>query len=555
VYFDSITMFVFLLLGARFLEMTARARASEAQERLVKALPALAERLPDWPADGAGQEVPVSALAPGDLVRVRPGATVPVDGEVLAGESEVSEALITGEAQPLRRRAGDPVIGGSHNIASPLVVCVTRVGEDTVLAGILRLLDRAAADKPRLAQLADRVAQWFVAALLAVAAVVAVAWYFIDPSRALWVTVAVLVVSCPCALSLATPAALTAATGALYGRGVLVTRGHALETIARATHFVFDKTGTLTEGRQSLAIVVTLSAASREEALRLAAAVEQSSEHPLARALVAAARGTLPAAGSARNLAGQGMEATVAGRRLRAGRPEFVADLHGRPLPSELAAVSDEMSVVALGDADGWIALFAFADPLRARSRATVEELTGAGMRVCLLSGDRPEVVARRAAELGIAHWRGGATPADKVAYVQALQEQGAVVVMVGDGINDAAVLARAQASIAMGSGADLAQVSADAVLMGGRIEEVAGALRLARRTVRIVRQNLVWAFLYNIVAIPLAAAGLVTPLVAGAGMALSSLAVVGNAMRLLGWRAASDALRPVRQAPAPRSG
>jgi Cu2+-exporting ATPase len=541
VYFDSITMFVFLLLGARFLEMTARARASEAQERLVKALPALAEKLAGWPGSDVGEEVPVSTLMPGDFLRVRPGAAVPTDGEVVAGESEVSEALITGEAQPLPRRAGDAVVGGSVNVSGPLVLRVTRVGEDTVLAAILRLLDHATADKPRLAQLADRVAQWFVAALLAIAAVVAVVWYVIDPGRALWVTVAVLVVSCPCALSLATPAALTAATGALYGRGVLVTRGHALETIARATHFVLDKTGTLTEGRQRLAGVIPLAAITDEEALRLAAAVERASEHPLARALCAAVPGGVHAAHDVRNVPGQGIEATVDGRRLRAGRPEFVAALHGQALPGELAGIGDDVSVVALGVEHGWLALFTFADPLRATARQTVAELHAAGVQVCLLSGDRQEVVARRAAELGIRDWRGGATPSDKVDYVSALQDRGAVVVMVGDGVNDAAVLARAQASMAMGGGADIANISADVVLMGSRIESVVDTLRAARGTVRIVRQNLVWAFVYNVVAIPLAAAGFVTPLLAGAGMALSSLAVVANAMRLLrpGWRGA----------------
>ncbi|MBX3650788.1 MAG: cadmium-translocating P-type ATPase [Burkholderiales bacterium] len=530
VYFDSVSMFVFLLLGARFLEMEARAKAVRTQERLVRLVPATAERILG---DGSAERVVAAALRPGDLLRVRPGEAIPADGIVVEGRSKADESLLTGESRPVAKRPGDPLTGGAMNLDGVVTMRVTRIGEDTVLAGIVRLMDRAQTEKPRIAQLADHVARWFVAVLLLLTLATFAVWWQIDPQQALWVAVAMLVVTCPCALSLATPAALTAATGSAYRAGVLVTRGTALETLARATHFVFDKTGTLTSGRMALAGVRTLATESPERCLALAAALESWSEHPVGRALVAAANGVHPVASGVGAVTGQGIEGSVGGRLLRIGSPDYVAALHGQALPSDLECVPDAIAVVALGDDKGWIALFLLDDVVRHDAAALVRDLVAGGVRVSLLSGDRRQRVAHTAFELGITDYAGGAAPADKLAYVEKLQARGAVVAMVGDGVNDAPVLARAQVSIAPGSGTELAQVSADIILLGDRLDVLAETVREARRTLRVIRQNLGWTMAYNAVALPLAMAGLVTPLIAAAGMSASSLLVVLNALRL----------------------
>jgi len=530
VYYDSITMFVCLLLGARWLESLARGRAAEGIERLARAAPPVAERVR---ADGSTESVAPESLQPGDRVRVRPGAVVPADGLVSEGEGAVDEALLTGEARTVPKRRGDRVLAGAINQASALTLEVTAVGDATRLAGIVRLAERAALARPPAAVLAERAARIFLTALLVVAAGVAVAWSVIDPSRALAVTVAVLVVSCPCALSLATPAAYAAAASAAAARGILVVRPGALETLARATHFVFDKTGTLTAGKPRVIGVVTIGGAQRLDCMDLAAALERDTEHPFGAELKRVAGPSRQTAEAVRYTPGQGIEGTVGGLRLRIGRPEWVAELAG-PLPLECAFVASDVSAVALGAAGEWLALFTLADAPRPEARAVVQALIASGAQVSMLSGDRPDAVATLAARLGIAVARGAATPEDKLAAVRALQAQGAVVCMVGDGVNDAATLAQADVSLAMGEGADLAHAAADCVLLSGRLGTVAQAVELARRTRSIVRQNLAWALLYNVVVIPLAAFGWVTPLAAGAGMALSSLAVAANALRLL---------------------
>ena len=532
VYFDSVAMFVFLLLGARFLEMEVRAKAVRTQEQLVRRVPATAERVTGG-GNGTTELVAAAALQPGDLLRVRPGAVIPVDGVVVSGTSSADEALLTGESRPVAKRPGDTLSGGAVNLDGVITMRVTCTGENTVLAGIVRLMDRAQAEKPAIAQAADRVAQWFVAALLVLTALTFAVWWQIDASRALWVAVSLLVVTCPCALSLATPVALTAATGAAYRSGVLITRSSALETLAQATHFVFDKTGTLTTGRMSLAGLMPLSGDTREQCLAWAAALESWSEHPAGRALVAAVSGAHPLADDVRTITGSGVEGRVGGRLLRIGRLQFVAALHGRALPRELESVPDTMTVVALGDVQGWIALFMLDDVLRHDAPAMIRALTASGARITLLSGDRPQRVRHAAAELGIAEYRGGATPADKLDYVRELQAQGAIVAMVGDGVNDAPVLAQTQVSIATGSGTELAQIGADIILMTDRFGALTETVSGARRTLRVIRQNLGWAVAYNAVALPLAMAGMVTPLVAALGMSASSLIVVANALRL----------------------
>ena len=536
VYFDSVSMFVFLLLGARYLELGARAKAAQAQERLVRETPAVAERLDCYPSPTRSEQVAVAALAPGDHVLVRPGAAFPVDGRVVEGHGAADESLLTGEARPVAKRPGDRVAGGAVNLDGPLTVRVEHVGEGTVLAAIVRLMDRAQAEKPPIARAADGVARYFVAALLLVTVAATAAWLTIDPARAPWIAISILVVTCPCALSLATPAALTAATGALYESGVLVTRGHALETLARATHFVFDKTGTLTLGEMRVTGTIPCGGHDAAESLALAAALEARSEHPIARAFASTTRepGTRYRFADFRHTAGAGIEARLGGRVKRIGTPAYVAALHGQPIPRAAQSIADDATVVALGDGDGWLAFFTLGDALRADTRAVVQALHAAGKRVCLLSGDRTAHVRRLAQELGIEQVRGDATPEDKLAFVTALQQSGAVVAMIGDGVNDAPVLAQAQVSVALAGSTRLAQVSADVVLMSERLAPLLTAVGTARRLSRVIRQNLAWAVAYNVAALPLAVAGYVTPLLAAAGMSLSSLTVVLNALRLL---------------------
>jgi Cu2+-exporting ATPase len=536
VYFDSVTMFVFFLLTGRYLEMMARQKAARSVETLARAIPAFATRLASWPlgsADAVGERVAVAELRAGDAVQVKPGETVPADGFVLDGESAADESLLTGESRPVPKRAGDGLIGGSVNTASPLVMRVERVGEATRVAAIQRLMERAAAEKPRLVEMADRVAGRFIVALLVLAVATALGWWWIDSSRALWVFVAVLVVSCPCALSLATPAALTVATGALAARGVLVTRGHAIEALARADRFVFDKTGTLTVGRMELVETIPLRG-DAGRALALAAALERGSEHPIARALVAGGKDEGIEVSGVRATTGAGVEGVVAGQTWRLGRPEFVGILHGEAVPADVEAiVGAGDTVIALGNATGWEAFFRLSDGLRPEAVAMVAGLKAAGTGISIFSGDAQAAAARVGVALGIPDARGGLSPEDKHAALKQLQEAGETVAMVGDGVNDAPVLAQAQVSIAMGGGADLARANADIVLLGNNLQALPEGLVLARRTVRIVKQNLIWAFAYNFLAIPLAMAGWVTPWMAGIGMSASSLLVVLNALRL----------------------
>ncbi|MCL2635305.1 MAG: heavy metal translocating P-type ATPase [Betaproteobacteria bacterium] len=533
VYFDSVTMFVFFLLGGRFLEMTARRKALGVTEALAKLLPAFAQKLPNFPADRNAEQRVAADLQPGDYVWVRPGDIVPADGRVVEGFSCADESLLTGESKPVAKAPGDAVTGGSINAESPLVVQVEQVGEGTRLSAIVSLMERAALEKPRIVEMADRIASYFVAVLLALAVLVAVGWYWIDPDRALWITVSVLVVTCPCALSLATPVALTVAAGALARDGLLVTRGHAIETLARATHFVFDKTGTLTTGRMHLVAAEVFGNLSRAEALAVAAALERNSEHPVATALRRAAGEMSFDAADARAEPGQGIEASVNGRRYRIGRPDYaLATGDGRPpLLAEWLDSGD--TIIALGDETGCQALFRIGDEIRAEAAALVADLRQTGRRVVLLTGDALAVARRVAERLGIDDVRAGATPQGKHDAVTALQAAGAVVAMVGDGVNDAPVLAQAQVSVAMGGGAQLARTQSDLVLLSESLEHLRRGLRRASETLIVIRQNLWWSFAYNLVALPLAIAGYVTPWMAGIGMSASSLLVVLNSLRI----------------------
>ncbi|BAV34790.1 cation transporter [Sulfuricaulis limicola] len=535
VYYDSVCMFAFFLLTARYFELAAHKRASEASEALVQATPASATRLVDDGGTTREEIVAVAELQPGDHVRIRPGETIPADSVVLEGRSTVDESLLTGEHLPVPKAPGQSLIGGSINIESPLTARVEKTGPDTILSSILRLLDRATAEKPRLAQLADRIAAGFVTAVLLLAGLTALYWWSHDPALWLPATIAVLVVTCPCALSLATPAAITAATGHLTRLGLLVTRGHALETFAHATHFIFDKTGTLTRGRLRLLETRSFSRLTAAQCLTLAAALERHSEHPIARALIEASGPARASAAEVVNTPGAGLRGTIDDRIFFLGTPAYIGEQTGRAVdPGVLELLRRQGdTVVLLAGQDDLLAAFVLNDELRPGARELIAELQRRGKTVMLLTGDHETAAHRVADALGIRELAWELKPADKLARIKALQRQGAVVAMIGDGVNDAPVLAAAQVSIAMGGGTAVAAASADMILLSQNLMHLADGLTVAHRTLGIIRQNLAWAVAYNLLTIPAAAAGYVSPWMAAIGMSLSSLLVVGNALRL----------------------
>jgi len=526
VYYDSVTMFTFFLLAGRYLEMMARHRAGQAAEELVRLLPVTATRVQE----GKDEVVSASELQVSDLVRIKPGETIPADGLIIEGESSVDESLLTGESVPVSRKVNSRIIGGSINIESPLVMRVEQVGEDTVLSSIVRLLDRAQTEKPKLAQLADRIAGWFVAAILVLASIIAWYWWQHDPENAFRICLSVLVVTCPCALSLATPAALVAATGQLTRLGLLTTRGHALETLAKATHIVFDKTGTLTQGRLQLEKVINLGCESNDQALTIAATLETGSEHPIAKAIIEPAI-NLAEARDIVAVTGRGMQATIDGQLYRIGKPDFITELNHQSIARSMLA--QQKTVVALGDENKVLALFVLTDVIREDAKASISALQAQGLEVSLLSGDQASIVNAVAKQLGIRDAQSGLLPDEKLQRIQAMQQKGDIVVMVGDGVNDAPVLAAAQVSIAMGSGSQIAHASADMVLLSERLPHIVDGVVMARRTLSVIRQNLIWALVYNVLALPLASMGMVAPWMAAIGMSASSLVVVLNALRL----------------------
>jgi Cu2+-exporting ATPase len=541
VYFDSVAMFVFLLLLGRFFEIGARQRAVGALAHLAKLVPEFCSRADRYPGSRETETVPVAALAPGQVIVVKPGESVPADGVVLEGDSSVNESLMTGESRPVAKTPGSALMSGSVNVSGPLVVRVERVGADSVLGTIMRLADRANAEKPRAVALADRAAHWFVLVVLALALATGAWWWAHDPGRALWVTVSVLIVTCPCALSLATPVALVAATGALARQGLIVTRGHAIEALARATDYVFDKTGTLTVGALRVERFDVLGSLSGARCAAVASALERASEHPYATAVrddalrAEASRERVLAAETLpellpENRPGAGLEGSLDGIRYRIGSASFCSEIAGSRREREADSTMTEIYLAR--DAE-WLARIALSDALKPGADELVAALHADGKRVHLLSGDAAPAVAEVARRLGIAEVRPEATPDVKREYVRALQAGGRIVAMIGDGVNDAPVLAQADVSVAMAGGARLAQVQADAVLLTGDSADLLRAIRHARQTVRVIWQNLAWAIGYNALAVPAAMAGWVTPWMAGIGMAASSLLVVLNAGRL----------------------
>ena len=530
VYFDSVTMFVFLLLLGRYLELIARQRSTLALQQLGRLTPELAHRLSDFPRSLEAERVPVTALKAGDFALVKPGESVPADGTVEQGTGSVSEALLSGEAAPVAKRPGSAVVGGSVNLGSPLVMRVDKVGAATVLSSILRLIERAASEKPGLVKLADRTASIFILMVLALALAAGAFWAAIEPGRGLLVAVSVLVATCPCALSLATPVAFSVATGELARRGIVITRGHALEALARITDIVFDKTGTLTHGDLRVEDLSLHGTIPREQCLAIAAALESASEHPLGKAIATAGAALRKYPVEAlRNVPGAGIEARIGGDRYRIGSPAFALELTGGTPAAQLGGDT----VVSLASESGLLASFRLADALRSEAAGVVDALKTMGVTVHLLSGDEDAATQDVAARVGIGEVRAQAAPERKLQYVAQLQRQGRKVAMVGDGVNDAPVLAQAGVSLAMGGGTRLAQAHADVLLLSGTLVGLPEALDYARLALRIVRQNIAWAFAYNLLALPLAVSGWLTPWAAAIGMSGSSLVVVLNALRL----------------------
>ncbi len=575
VYFDSITMFIFFLLTSRYLEMRARERAARWIDRLASGLPELADRLIDHPHSMAVESVAIERLVVGNRVQVARGATVPADGRLLSERAELDESLVTGESRPVWHQRDALLIGGAVNRGEPLVLELTQSAASGTRADLAALVERALSERQWPQRLADRYASAFTLVVLLAAAVTLAFWWSAGIAQAMAAATAVLVVTCPCALALATPLALLAATARMATEGVLATSAGALERLARVTRVAFDKTGTLTDARLELIKVHPLAGTTRAQALALAAALEAGATHPVARALRAAAlsdqaqvsrvtaqqgdtRIEWPIESSSENQSGNGLERAMqspvegrVGNRIESshGVSGIIDDRHlrlgnlalcGEPAGAiesavfALASERPEHLLAILADATGWLAVFVLRDHVRDEAPGALERLRGLGVRLHLLSGDRRVTTQAMADTLGIETWEAPLDPAGKCAALHTLQGQGEVVAMVGDGFNDAPVLASADCAISLAGATSLARISADLILLRDDLRGVPAALAIARRTRSIVRQNLLWALLYNLAGIPLAAAGWVAPWLAGLGMALSSLVVVINSLRLL---------------------
>ena len=530
VYFDSLTMFVFFLLTGRWLEQRLRTRTAGALGVLMERLPASIQR---QLSDGAFERVAVRRLSPGDVVRVLPGEAFPADGTVLSVGVLADEALLTGESRPVVRNVGDSVMTGSYSVGSAALVRVDKLGADTCYAQIVALMARASLDKPRLAVLADKVAKPFLIFVLLAAAGAAAFWWRTDPAMALMAAVAVLVVTCPCALSLSTPTAMLTTAGLLARNGVLVRRLQAVESLSDIDTVIFDKTGTLTESSLRLTTVQTRSGITGSKALQWAASLARHSLHPVSRSLVISAS-DLPSldVSNVKEFAGLGLEAWFdknlpdadgLSGLLRLGSGRFCD-----------ADVTDKTGMcVHLSDNKGWIATFDFDENLRHDAFDTVAALQARGLAVYMLSGDTSAAAQRVAGQLGIQNMQGDCMPQTKLALMQALQANGHKVLMVGDGLNDGPTLAAADVSVAVGLAVPLAQAQSDLVLPGAQLVMLPAMLDHAKRTLRIIKQNLAWAAVYNATCVPLALGGFLPAWLAGLGMALSSLLVVANAARL----------------------
>ncbi|QWL62844.1 cadmium-translocating P-type ATPase [Aeromonas jandaei] len=523
VYYDSITMFVFFLLLGRFLELRARRKASESSSNLARLVPIMATLIDQ----GGEREVAAKTLQVGDRVRVLAGATLPADGVIVAGEASLNEAMLTGEQLPLFKQCGDLVYAGTINTDAPLQIRVTHRIEESRISQIMRLQDHALDDKPAIAQMADQLSRHFILVLLIIAAAVWTFWHFHQPEQAFWIALAVLVATCPCALSLATPTALTSATANLTRNGILLRRGHVLDILTKANRIVMDKTGTLTTGEIRLSVTMVMGTLDADRCLSIARALEAQSEHPIARAfrLPADEVALLPQVSEITPVIGHGITGLVDCVRYRIGSASW------------LGIESDDNAqhglAIYLADEQQLLARFELDDTLRPDAKALIEAFKAAGLQTTILTGDSSSQANEIARTLGVDELVKGATPDGKLAYLKAREAEGEISIMVGDGINDAPVLAGAHASFAMAGGTDLAKNSADAILLADDLSRLLDARRLALRTRKIIIENFTWSIGYNLLVLPLAACGWLPPYLAAAGMSLSSLIVVTNSMRL----------------------
>jgi len=529
-YFESVSMFIFFLLTGRYLELRARMRAGRHVDNLARAVPQMAHRVND----GSVETLRAEELVHGDRVLVKPGETIPADGELLSSMAFIDESMLTGESLTVERQTGQLLYAGTVNGGDPLEITVTRCGDNTRLSAIRQLAQRAETARPAVTTITDRIAGYFVAGVLLATTLIGIGWYLIDPARAFDIALATLVVSCPCALSLATPAALTAATGRLSEMGLLISSGETLEKLARVRQLLFDKTGTLTQGEPKISQTIPLANLDEQQCHQIAAALERSSAHPLAKAFMDFATPELIAT-EVKSVAGSGISGMVNGTEYRIGNALFVTDFAG------LAADAAQTSRFSTnrGTTPLWLArpgallgFFELEDGLREDAAGTVNQLQQSGVKTGLLSGDDSELVANIAGQLEITEALGNLQPEQKLDALHRWQQNGPTG-MVGDGMNDAAILAGADLAIAMGNGADLSKLQADAVLLNNRLSVLPNAMVLAHRCQSIMHQNLTWALLYNAIALPLAATGMIRPWMAALGMSASSLLVVLNALRL----------------------
>ena len=547
VYFEAAAVIVLLILVGRWLEARAKGRTGAA----IRGLLSMQAREARVLRDGNPVDVPVNSVAEGDVLLVRPGERIPVDGAVMEGESHVDESMITGEPEPAAKAAGDAVTGGTVNGSGSLTIRATRVGGDTTLSQIIRMVEEAQGARLPVQALVDKVTLWFVPAVMAAAALTVVAWLLLAPGPALTLAlvagVSVLIIACPCAMGLATPTSIMVGTGRAAGMGVLFRKGDALQRLSDVSVVAFDKTGTLTAGRPELTDLVIVQGHDRTEVLNLVAAAEGASEHPIAKAIerAAASEGLQPPrAERFQSITGQGLKAEVDGHRVLIGSERLMEGegIDTAPLAKDGNALAGQGRTALFAAVDGQLAaLLAVADPLKPDAVAALRALHDKGLRVAMITGDRRETAGAIAAEAGIDHVVAGVMPDGKVTALDELRrEAGGEVAFVGDGLNDAPALAHADAGIAIGTGTDVAIETADVVLMSGELRGVVDAIEVSRATMRNIRQNLFWAFGYNVALIPVAAGVLypwfgllLSPVLAAGAMALSSVFVLSNALRL----------------------